>query len=116
ASRPMVGRPRGVVNVVIEIRDHAPSPILEVDKVASGVIANGYLRLDPQELVRAAEKRQAALGRSEAIAQELPHEPGLMAAGYAVEPSPRVSAPSVLAALLAALVTAPHPQPEPAHR
>jgi hypothetical protein len=45
----------------IEIRDHAPSPILEVDKVASGVIANGYLRLDPQEWVRAVEKRRAAL-------------------------------------------------------
>jgi hypothetical protein len=26
------------------------------------VIANGYLRLDPQEWVRAVEKRQAALG------------------------------------------------------
>ena len=30
---------------------------------ASGVIANGYLRLDPQEWVRAVEKRRAALGR-----------------------------------------------------
>jgi hypothetical protein len=30
---------------------------------ASGVIANGYLRLDPQEWIRAVEKRQAALGR-----------------------------------------------------
>jgi hypothetical protein len=29
---------------------------------ASAVIANGYLRLDPQEWVRAVEKRQAALG------------------------------------------------------
>jgi hypothetical protein len=29
----------------------------------SGVIANGYLRLDPQEWVRAVEKRRAALGR-----------------------------------------------------
>jgi hypothetical protein len=29
---------------------------------ASGVIANGYLRLDPQEWVRAVEKRRAALG------------------------------------------------------
>jgi hypothetical protein len=29
---------------------------------ASGVIANGYLRLDPQEWIRAVEKRQAALG------------------------------------------------------
>jgi hypothetical protein len=27
------------------------------------VIANGYLRLDPQEWVRAVEKRRAALGR-----------------------------------------------------
>jgi hypothetical protein len=32
-------------------------------KEASGVIANGYLRLDPQEWVRAVEKRRAALGR-----------------------------------------------------
>jgi hypothetical protein len=30
---------------------------------ASGVIANGYLRLDPQEWVRAVEKRRAALGK-----------------------------------------------------
>jgi hypothetical protein len=30
---------------------------------ASGVIANGYLRLDPQEWVRTVEKRRAALGR-----------------------------------------------------
>jgi hypothetical protein len=30
---------------------------------ACGVIANGYLRLDPQEWVRAVEKRRAALGR-----------------------------------------------------
>jgi hypothetical protein len=30
---------------------------------ASGVIANGYLRLDPEEWVRAVEKRRAALGR-----------------------------------------------------
>ncbi len=30
---------------------------------AGGVIANGYLRLDPQEWVRAVEKRRAALGR-----------------------------------------------------
>ena len=30
---------------------------------ASGVIANGYLRLDPQEWIRAVEKRRAALGR-----------------------------------------------------
>ena len=29
---------------------------------ASGVIANGFLRLDPQEWIRAVEKRQAALG------------------------------------------------------
>jgi hypothetical protein len=29
---------------------------------ASGVIANGYLRLDPQEWIRAIEKRRAALG------------------------------------------------------
>jgi hypothetical protein len=29
---------------------------------SSGVIANGYLRLDPQEWIRAVEKRQAALG------------------------------------------------------
>jgi hypothetical protein len=29
---------------------------------ASGVIANGYLRLDPQEWIRAVEKRRAALG------------------------------------------------------
>ena len=27
------------------------------------VIANGYLRLDPQEWIRAVEKRNAALGR-----------------------------------------------------
>jgi hypothetical protein len=27
------------------------------------VIANGYLRLDPQEWVRAVEKRRAAVGR-----------------------------------------------------
>jgi hypothetical protein len=27
---------------------------------ASGVIANGYLRLDPQEWIRAVEKRRAA--------------------------------------------------------
>jgi len=27
------------------------------------VIANGYLRLDPQEWIRAVEKRRAALGR-----------------------------------------------------
>src|SRR4029453_19585684 len=39
-----------------------------------------------------------------------------MAAGYAVEPSPRVSVPSVLAALLAALVTAHDTQPEPDQR
>jgi hypothetical protein len=32
-------------------------------EVASGVITNGYLRLDPQEWVRAVEKRRAALGR-----------------------------------------------------
>jgi hypothetical protein len=32
-------------------------------EAASNVIANGYLRLDPQEWVRAAEKRRAALGR-----------------------------------------------------
>ncbi|HKE54704.1 MAG TPA: hypothetical protein VKC55_08045 [Actinomycetota bacterium] len=30
---------------------------------ASGVIANGYLRLDPEEWIRAVEKRTAALGR-----------------------------------------------------
>jgi len=30
---------------------------------ASGGIANGYLRLEPQEWVRAVEKRPAALGR-----------------------------------------------------
>ena len=30
---------------------------------ASGVIANGYLRLEPQEWIRADEKRRAALGR-----------------------------------------------------
>jgi hypothetical protein len=30
---------------------------------ASGIIANGYLRLDPQEWIRAVEKRRAALGR-----------------------------------------------------
>jgi hypothetical protein len=30
---------------------------------ASGVIANGYLQLDPQKWVRAVEKRRAALGR-----------------------------------------------------
>jgi hypothetical protein len=30
---------------------------------ASGVIANGYLRLDPREWIRAVEKRRAALGR-----------------------------------------------------
>jgi hypothetical protein len=30
---------------------------------ASGVIANGYLRLDREEWVRAVEKRRAALGR-----------------------------------------------------
>jgi hypothetical protein len=30
---------------------------------ASGVIANGYLRLDSQEWIRAVEKRRAALGR-----------------------------------------------------
>jgi hypothetical protein len=30
---------------------------------ASGVIANGYLRLDQQEWIRAVEKRRAALGR-----------------------------------------------------
>jgi hypothetical protein len=30
---------------------------------ASGVMANGYLRLDPQEWIRAVEKRRAALGR-----------------------------------------------------
>jgi len=30
---------------------------------AGGVIANGYLRLDPQEWIRAVEKRRAALGR-----------------------------------------------------
>jgi hypothetical protein len=30
---------------------------------ASGVIVNGYLRLDPEEWVRAVEKRRAALGR-----------------------------------------------------
>jgi hypothetical protein len=29
---------------------------------APGVIANGYLRLDPQEWIRAVEKRRAALG------------------------------------------------------
>lgn len=29
---------------------------------ASTVIANGYLRLDPQEWIRAVEKRRAALG------------------------------------------------------
>jgi hypothetical protein len=29
---------------------------------ASGVIANCYLRLDPQEWIRAVEKRRAALG------------------------------------------------------
>jgi hypothetical protein len=29
---------------------------------ASGVIANGYLRLDREEWVRAVEKRRAALG------------------------------------------------------
>jgi hypothetical protein len=29
---------------------------------ASGVIANGYLRLDPQEWIRAVEKRRAAVG------------------------------------------------------
>jgi len=29
---------------------------------ASVTIANGYLRLDPQEWVKAVEKRQAALG------------------------------------------------------
>jgi hypothetical protein len=30
---------------------------------ASGVIANGYLRLDREEWIRAVEKRRAALGR-----------------------------------------------------
>jgi hypothetical protein len=30
---------------------------------ASGVIANGYLRLDRDEWIRAVEKRRAALGR-----------------------------------------------------
>jgi hypothetical protein len=30
---------------------------------ASGIVANGYLRLDPQEWIRAVEKRRAALGR-----------------------------------------------------
>jgi hypothetical protein len=30
---------------------------------SSGVIANGYLRLDPQECVRAVEKRRAAQRR-----------------------------------------------------
>ena len=30
---------------------------------ASGVMANCYLRLDPQEWIRAVEKRRAALGR-----------------------------------------------------
>jgi hypothetical protein len=34
----------------------------ELTLEASGVIANGYLRLDPQEWVRAVEKRRAALG------------------------------------------------------
>jgi hypothetical protein len=29
----------------------------------SGVIANGYLRLDQDEWIRAVEKRRAALGR-----------------------------------------------------
>jgi hypothetical protein len=29
----------------------------------SGVIANGFLRLDPQEWIRSVEKRRAALGR-----------------------------------------------------
>ena len=32
-------------------------------EAASGVIADGYLRLDPQEWIRAVEKRRAALGR-----------------------------------------------------
>jgi hypothetical protein len=30
---------------------------------ASGVITNGYLRLDRKEWIRAVEKRRAALGR-----------------------------------------------------
>ena len=30
---------------------------------ASGVIANGFLRLDPQEWIRAVEMRRAVLGR-----------------------------------------------------
>jgi hypothetical protein len=30
---------------------------------AAVVIANGYLRLDPQQWIRAVEKRRAALGR-----------------------------------------------------
>src|SRR5262245_14963651 len=31
-------------------------------EAASNVLANGYLRLDPQEWVRAVEKRRSALG------------------------------------------------------
>jgi hypothetical protein len=34
----------------------------ELTLEASGVIANAYLRLDPQEWIRAVEKRRAALG------------------------------------------------------
>jgi hypothetical protein len=30
---------------------------------ASGVIANGYLKLDPEDWIRSVEKRCAALGR-----------------------------------------------------
>jgi hypothetical protein len=32
-------------------------------EAAATTIANGYLRLDPQEWVRVTEKRRAALGR-----------------------------------------------------
>jgi hypothetical protein len=38
---------------------------------ASGVIANGYLRLDPQEWIKAVENRQAALGRVAGVLSEL---------------------------------------------
>ena len=43
-----------------------PNPIEEAEltlEEASGVIADGYLRRDPEEWVRAVEKRRAALGR-----------------------------------------------------
>jgi hypothetical protein len=52
-----------VALVIWVCRTIGPSPNLPRTGRASVVIANGYLRLDRDEWIRAVEKRRAALGR-----------------------------------------------------